>query len=240
MDKNLNSTPLISLKNIKKSYISGEVTTEILHGIDADIYEGEITVILGSSGSGKTTLLNILGGIDKPTEGIYLFKNEEVNTFSEKRLTDFRRQNIGFVFQFYNLIPTLTAIENIQVSTEISKNPMKPLDAIKIVELEDRKNYFPSQLSGGQQQKVSIARAIAKNPSVVLCDEPTGALDFKTGRMVLKVLADLNNKHNKTLIIITHSTAVAQMAHRIIHLGSGIITNIEQNNNIAKPEDISW
>ncbi|HBM16889.1 MAG TPA: hypothetical protein DD381_11170 [Lentisphaeria bacterium] len=232
--------PLISLRNVKKSYTSGEVTTEILHGINLEIFEGEITVILGASGSGKTTLLNIIGGIDRPSSGNCLFKENDLNKFTDKQLTNYRRENIGFVFQFYNLVPTLTAIENVQVSTELATNPMSPLEAIKIVSLEDRKNNFPSQLSGGQQQKVSIARAIAKNPSLILCDEPTGALDLETGRMVLKILYNLNHEHKRTIVIITHSNAVACMAHRVIHIGSGIITKNEENQNILRPEEISY
>jgi putative ABC transport system ATP-binding protein len=234
------STIEIKIRDLKKTYVMGELEATVLHGLDLEIYNGEITVILGASGSGKTTLLNIIGGIDQPTEGSVKFKDRNLAILNDKELTLYRRNNIGFVFQFYNLIPTLTALENIEVAAEISQKPMSPSDALKLVDLYDKKDYFPSQLSGGQQQKVSIARALVKNPTLMLCDEPTGALDFKTGQLILKTLADLNQKLNKTIIIITHSTAVAKLAHRIIHLGSGKVDQIEINKNRLKPEEINW
>ncbi|MCP4181087.1 MAG: ABC transporter ATP-binding protein [bacterium] len=235
-----NKTPEITIKDLKKTYVTGEIKTEILHGIDLQINKGEITVILGASGSGKTTLMNIIGGIDKPTEGTVEFQSKDLAKQNDKVLTEYRRKNIGFVFQFYNLISTLTAIENVEVAAEVSANPMSPSEALKQVDLFDKKDNFPSQLSGGQQQKVSIARALVKNPSLILCDEPTGALDFKTGQLVLKTLADLNQRLKTTIIIITHSTSVAKLAHKIIYLGSGVIDKIEENSNRLKPEEINW
>ena len=175
----------IRLKNIKKTYVMGEVKVPVLHGIDLEIYKGEITVILGASGSGKTTLMNIIGGIEPPTEGEIWFGEKNLAKLNDKQLTLYRRNNIGFVFQFYNLIPTLSSKENVEVSTQISSNPMDPMEALKLVDMNERADHFPSQMSGGQQQRVSIARALAKKPTFLLCDEPTGALDFKTGQLVL-------------------------------------------------------
>jgi putative ABC transport system ATP-binding protein len=230
----------ISLKGITKRYIMGEVEVPVLHGIDLDIYKGELTVILGASGTGKTTLLNIIGGIDLPTEGQYLFKNKNIATATDKELTEFRRTNIGFVFQFYNLVPSLTSKENIEVSTEISKNPMDPMEALTLVEMEKQKDFFPAQMSGGQQQRISIARALAKKPALMLCDEPTGALDCKTGQQILKTLVNLNKKLGTTIIIITHCVPLADMAHRVIRLGQGIIAESKYNEKRLPPEKIIW
>lgn len=230
----------ISLKGIKKTYTMGEVKVPVLHGIDLDIYKGELTVILGASGTGKTTLLNIIGGIDQATDGQYMFRDKNLANATDKELTEFRRNNIGFVFQFYNLVPTLTSIENIEVSTEITETPMDPLDALRLVEMEDKKDFFPSQMSGGQQQRISIARALAKKPALMLCDEPTGALDFNTGRQVLKTLNDLNSKLGTTIIIITHNVSLGKIAHRVIHLGQGIIAKQEYNKERLSPEKITW
>ena len=230
----------LSLKDIKKTYTMGEVKVPVLHGINLDIYSGELTVILGSSGTGKTTLLNIIGGIDRPTSGQYLFGTEDIANASDKKLTEFRRKNIGFVFQFYNLVPTLTSIENVQVSTEITKDPMEPLESLKLVGMDDKKDFFPSQMSGGQQQRISIARALAKKPALMLCDEPTGALDFKTGQQVLKTLNDLNKKLGTTIIIITHCAPLADMAHRVIHLGQGVVASSVYNEKRLPPEEIVW
>ncbi len=236
MDKSKN----IVLRNIKKTYSMGELSVQVLKGMDLEIIQGEITVIIGASGSGKTTLLNILGGIDKPTEGNIYFNDQDITKFSESELTQYRRKHVGFVFQFYNLIPTLTAVENVQVATEISANPMDPIEALRLVGMEDRVNYFPAQLSGGQQQRVSIARAISKNPALILCDEPTGALDTSTGQLILKTLVDVNRKIGATIVIITHNTPISQLAHKVIKIDSGLITHTNCNEKTISPEDIQW
>jgi putative ABC transport system ATP-binding protein len=230
----------IRLKNIKKTYVMGEVKVPVLHGLDLEIYKGEITVILGASGSGKSTLLNIIGGIDKPTEGEVWFENSDIAKLNDRKLTDYRRNNIGFVFQFYNLVPTLTAKENLEVSTEIAKDFIAPAEALKLVDMEEQAEHFPSQMSGGQQQRISIARALAKKPALMLCDEPTGALDFKTGQLVLKTLIDLNKKLNTTIVIITHCAPLAGLAHRVVNLGSGIIDKSTYNEKQLNVEEIVW
>lgn len=230
----------IVLKQVKKTYVMGEVKVPVLLGIDLDIIQGELTVILGASGSGKSTLLNMIGGIDRPTEGEILFEGDNIAVFSDRQLTEYRRQSVGFVFQFYNLVPTLTSKENVEVSTEIAENPMDPIEALKLVDMENYANHFPAQLSGGQQQRVSIARALAKNPALMLCDEPTGALDTKTGQLVLTTLCDLNRKIGTTILIITHASPIAQLAHRIVHLDSGLIKEVEKNSRQLQLEDISW
>jgi putative ABC transport system ATP-binding protein len=230
----------ISLKGISKTYVMGEVKVPVLHGVDLEIVKGELTVILGASGSGKSTLLNIIGGIDRASGGEARFKDKDLTNASDQVLTEYRRKNVGFVFQFYNLVSTLTAKENVEVSTEVADNPMDPREALKLVGMEDRIDYFPAQLSGGQQQRVAIARALAKNPALMLCDEPTGALDFKTGQLVLKTLKDLNEKLGTTIVIITHCAPLAQIAHRIIHLGSGLIEKSEINSNPQPVEEITW
>jgi putative ABC transport system ATP-binding protein len=230
----------ISLKNIKKTYVMGDVKVPVLHGVDLEIYQGEITIILGASGSGKSTLLNIMGGIENPTDGEIWFGGENLASYNDAQLTNYRRNNVGFVFQFYNLIPTLTAKENVEVSTEISTNPLEPLKALELVGMDDRADHFPSQMSGGQQQRVSIARALAKNPTLMLCDEPTGALDFKTGQLVLETLVDLNTKLGTTIVIITHCVPLADLAHRVIHLGSGLIGKTVVNEHRREVKEISW
>ncbi len=230
----------IRLKNIKKTYVMGEIKVPVLHGIDLDIYKGEITVILGASGSGKTTLMNIIGGIENPTEGEVWFNEKDLAKSNDKQLTLYRRNSIGFVFQFYNLIPTLSSKENVEVSTQISSDPMNPIEALKLVDMEKQVDHFPSQMSGGQQQRISIARALAKKPALMLCDEPTGALDFKTGQLVLKTLVDLNQKLGTTIVIITHNASLTNLAHRIVHLGSGIIEKSVYNEKRLKAEEISW
>jgi len=230
----------IQLRGVKKTFIMGEVKVPVLNGIDLDIFKGELTVILGPSGSGKSTLLNIIGGIDCPTEGEVTFSGRQISSYSDAQLTEFRRASVGFVFQFYNLVPTLNAKENVEVSTEIADKPMAPLKALELVEMTNRQSFFPAQMSGGQQQRVSIARALAKNPVLMLCDEPTGALDAKTGQVVLKTLTRLNAELGTTIVIITHSLSIAQLAHRIIHLNSGLITSAEENKNRLQVEEIAW
>ncbi len=230
----------ICLSGVEKTFVMGEVQVPVLRGVDLEIFRREITVILGASGSGKSTLLNIIGGIDKPSAGEICFDNSDIAKFNGGQLTAYRRKNIGFVFQFYNLVPTLTAKENVEVATEIADDPMNPDEALELVGLSDRKEHFPAQMSGGQQQRVSIARALAKKPRLMLCDEPTGALDAKTGQQVLQTLLDLNKRLGTTIIIITHATPIAKLAHRVIHLNSGVIAGSEKNIKQAKIEEIDW
>jgi len=225
--------------DVHKTYRSGDLETPVLRGLDFEILRGELTVILGASGAGKSTLLNIIGGIDRPTSGQVWCAGQDLATLDDRSLTDYRRRNVGFVFQFYNLVPTLTALENVEAATQIAEHPMDPLEALRLVELEDRQDHFPAQLSGGQQQRVSIARALAKNPLVVFCDEPTGALDASTGRHVLDLLIRLNEQTQATIVIVTHAAPVAQLAHAVLHLTmEGISTS--RNQQRARAADISW
>jgi len=225
--------------DVYKTYRSGDVETPVLRGLDFEILSGELTVILGASGAGKSTLLNIIGGIDRPSSGEVWCAGQNLATLDDRNLTDYRRRNVGFVFQFYNLVPTLTALENVEAATQIADHPMDPIEALRLVELEDRKDHFPAQLSGGQQQRVSIARALAKNPLVVFCDEPTGALDASTGRHVLELLIRLNEQTNATIVIVTHAAPVAQLAHAVLHLTmEGISTR--RNPQRGRAADISW
>lgn len=233
-------TVVFHVQNLTKTYQMGEVEVQALRGIDLDLYQGELTVFLGASGSGKSTLLNILGGLDIPSTGQVLYANQDLTQASERQLTQYRRYHVGFVFQFYNLIPSLTARENVAVVTEIAKNPMTPEAALELVGLGERLNHFPAQLSGGEQQRVAIARAIAKNPDVLLCDEPTGALDSQTGIRVLEALQKINKELGTTTAIITHNAGIAQMADRVIHLADGRITDIHPNLTRLAPRDLSW
>ncbi len=239
-DTTLATDTLLTLRGVSKVYHMGDVEVPVLHGIDLEIIDGEMMVIVGPSGSGKSTLLNMVGGIDRPTEGTIEFEGRDIGGFNDRRLTVYRRENIGFVFQFYNLVPTLTALENVQVSTEISGDPMPPAEALKLVELEHRLDHFPSQMSGGEQQRVAIARAVAKNPRLLLCDEPTGALDLETGRRVLSALVELNERLGKTIVIITHNAAIAGIAHRTVRLGSGTIASAEVNTHRVPPMEVRW
>ena len=232
--------PLFAAKALTKVYTSGEVQVHALRGLDLDIAGGEVVVLLGPSGSGKSTLLNIMGGLDHATSGQFFFKNTDLTRLDDRGLTQYRRRHVGFVFQFYNLIPSLTAYENVALVTEIAENPMRPEEALAVVGLEARMDHFPSQLSGGEQQRVAIARAIAKRPEVLLCDEPTGALDFATGKRVLRLLVDLNRTLGKTVVIITHNSAIAQVADRVAHLRSGEITDIRENTSPIAPEEVVW
>ncbi len=224
---------------IHKTYQMGEVAVKVLRGLDLEILRGQLTVIVGASGAGKSTLLNIIGGIDRPTSGEVWVDGENLATMTDRQLTEYRRKKIGFVFQFYNLVPTLTAIENVQVSTQIASNPLDPAEAMKMVDLADQMNHFPAQMSGGQQQRVSIARALAKQPAIMLCDEPTGALDAHTGQRVLGLLSRLNEEVGATIVIITHAAPMADMAHRVLHLTMEGITSRE-NKTRKKPEEITW
>jgi putative ABC transport system ATP-binding protein len=218
----------------------GEVQVHALRGVDMDLYEGEMVVLLGPSGSGKSTLLNILGGLDTATGGEVTYKGKDLTKATDQELTEYRRFHVGFVFQFYNLIPSLTAWENVAIVTEIADKPMPPQEALAIVGLSERRDHFPSQLSGGEQQRVAIARAISKNPKVLLCDEPTGALDFKTGILVLEALAQINREFGTATVIITHNADIAAMADRIISLRNGLITDITANAVKKSPAELRW
>ncbi len=226
--------------NLAKTYTMGEVKVHALAGIELELVEGEFIVLLGASGSGKSTLLNILGGLDTPTDGKVLFRNKDISAMSENELTFFRRDHIGFVFQFYNLMPSLTAEENIALVTELAKDPMTPAEAMRLVGLEERLQHFPAQLSGGEQQRVAIARAIAKKPDVLLCDEPTGALDFKTGRIVLEAISAVNLKLGTTTVVITHNAAIAGMADRVIEMRDGRIVSDRKNKKRQAIAELSW
>ncbi len=225
---------------LKKVYISGETEVHALRGVTIEVPSSEIVVLLGPSGSGKSTFLNIIGGLDKASSGHVYFRGQDLATFSQRELTFFRRENIGFVFQSYNLVPSLTALENVALVTEISPDPMNPMDALKLVGLETRSNHFPSQMSGGEQQRVAIARALAKRPEILLCDEPTGALDSETGIDVLNALVDVNEKFSTTCIIITHNASIAMLAHRVIYFVDGNVDRVEVNDSRLLPRDISW
>ena len=232
--------PYIEFKNVCKEYKMGEITIKALNNTNFTIEKGELVVVVGPSGAGKTTALNILGGMDSVTSGDVIVDGKNVAKLKNRELTKYRREDIGFVFQFYNLVQNLTAIENVELATQICKDSLDPDDVMEKVGLRDRKNNFPSQLSGGEQQRVAIARAIAKNPKLLLCDEPTGALDYKTGKQILKLLQDTSRKENMTVIIITHNAAIAPMADKIIRFKNGTAESIEINENPVPVENIEW
>ncbi len=238
--KPLDAGVVFHVHGVTKVYQMGEVQVHALRGVDLDLYRGEFAVLLGASGSGKSTLLNILGGLDTPTDGQVLYGDQDLTRASEHALTQYRRYNVGFVFQFYNLIPSLTARENVAVVTEIARAPMQPAEALKIVGLDQRLDHFPAQLSGGEQQRVAIARAIAKNPEVLLCDEPTGALDSETGVVVLEALQRVNRELGTTTAVITHNAGIADMADRVIHLADGSISQVRVNQTKLTPGELSW
>ena len=221
-------------------YGTGLVVVHALRGVDLEIPSGEIVVLLGPSGSGKSTLLNIIGGLDRPTDGKALFLDQDLTAMNDKQLTFYRREHVGFVFQFYNLMPSLTARENVELVTEIARDPLDADTALALVGLKERTDHFPAQLSGGEQQRVAIARAVAKQPSVLFCDEPTGALDSKTGRAVLRVLKDVNEQLGATVLIVTHAAATAAMANRVIHFADGGIRDIEVHEHPVSPEEVEW
>lgn len=231
---------ILRLDQVGRVFQMGEVSVEVLTDVSFAVRRGEFLAIVGPSGSGKSTILNLIGGLDSPTHGQLWYNHRELSGASTSELTRYRREEVGFVFQFYNLVPTLTARENLLVSTEISNNPRDVDEVLAVVGLTERKDHFPAQLSGGEQQRVAIARAVAKNPELLLCDEPTGALDFETGKKVLRLLVDLNEQLEKTVIVITHNAALAQVADRIIHLRSGEITEVEENATPIAPEDVVW
>lgn len=233
-------TAVFRAQNVTKVYEMGEVKVHALRGIDLELYEREFIVLLGASGSGKSTLLNILGGLDTPTDGSVFYQGDELTASSPAALTRYRRHHVGFVFQFYNLIPSLTAKENVELITEIAEDPMNPLDALELVQLKDRADHFPAQLSGGEQQRVAIARAIAKRPEVLLCDEPTGALDVKTGIVVLDAISRINQELGTTTAVITHNAAIAEMADRVISLSDGQISGIKEIETKIEASKLAW
>jgi putative ABC transport system ATP-binding protein len=232
--------PVFAARDITKVYHMGEVDVHALRGINLDLHESEFLVLLGPSGSGKSTLLNILGGLDVPTSGTVTYRGQNLTTADERALTMYRRRHVGFVFQFYNLIPSLTARENVALVTDIVERPMPPEEALRLVNMSDRLDHFPSQLSGGEQQRVAIARAVAKRPDVLLCDEPTGALDIATGIVVLDAIAQVNRELGTTTAVITHNAAVASMADRVVSLSDGHIVNERRNEHKVAASELSW
>jgi putative ABC transport system ATP-binding protein len=231
---------LMRLEAVSKTFRMGEVDVEALRDVSMSVRQGELLALVGPSGSGKSTLLNILGGLDTPTSGRVWFLDRELSAMGAPELTRYRRESVGFVFQFYNLIPTLTARENVMVSTQISHNALAIDDVLRLVGLQERMDHFPAQLSGGEQQRVAVARALAKNPRMLLCDEPTGALDFEMGKRVLRLLVDARDTWNKTVLIITHNAAIAQAADRVVRLRSGEVAEVSVNEHPVPPEEIVW
>jgi putative ABC transport system ATP-binding protein len=231
---------VLAARGLTKDYVMGEVVVHALTGVDLDIYRGEFVVLLGPSGSGKSTLLNILGGLDTPTAGTAIWRDHDLSAATEAELTRYRREHVGFVFQFYNLIPSLTVRENVALVTEIATAPMRPEDALARVGLSARLDHFPSQLSGGEQQRVAIARAIVKRPDLLLCDEPTGALDHETGRLVLEAIVRINTELGTTTVVITHNVVIGRMADRVLHLRDGRIASQDRNAVKAPPAELVW
>jgi putative ABC transport system ATP-binding protein len=236
----LSQTPVFHATGLCKTYLMGEVEVHALRDVDLDIFEREFVVLLGPSGSGKSTLLNILGGLDTPTSGQAWWRDHNLVGADDAELTQYRREHVGFVFQFYNLIPSLTVLENVALVTEIASNPLNPREALALVDLDHRLNHFPSQLSGGEQQRVAVARAIVKTPDVLLCDEPTGALDYETGKVVLAAIARANEELGTTTVVITHNAAIAGMADRVLRLGGGRIIGEERNTHRLSPDEVRW
>jgi putative ABC transport system ATP-binding protein len=230
----------IKLENVKKTYVMGEVEIHAVNDVSFSIDKGEFVIILGASGAGKSTILNLLGGMDQATSGKIVVDGNEISSFNTKQLTKYRREEIGFVFQFYNLVQNLNALENVELAVEICSNPLNPVEVLHGVGLKNRMDNFPSQLSGGEQQRVSIARALAKNPKLLLCDEPTGALDSNTGRAILKLLTSTVKKYNMTVIVITHNSALAPIADKVIHVKNGRIESVDQNPDPVPIEQIEW
>lgn len=231
---------ILRFEDVWKIYRMGRVDAVALRGVSISVEEGKFVVVLGPSGSGKTTMLNIAGGIDKPTRGKVFFRNTEISSLDEKELTMFRRRHVGFVFQFYNLIPTLTAKENVQLSAELVDNPRDVDEVLEIVGLKHRANHLPTEMSGGEQQRIAIARALVKNPDLILCDEATGNLDFETGKKVLKVMRDINREEGRTFFFVTHNAVIAKMADQVIHFRDGQVVKMEENPEPLEPEELSW
>lgn len=240
MPGHIRTQPAFTAKGLTKTYGEGRSAVHALRGVDLEIPQGEIVVLLGPSGSGKSTLLNILGGLDRATSGTAHFRDQNLSAMTDRALTLYRRRHVGFVFQFYNLMPSLTALENVELVTEIADDPMPAEDALSLVGLSERMDHFPAQLSGGEQQRVAIARAVAKRPNVLFCDEPTGALDSTTGRSVLRVLRDVNQQLGSTILMVTHAAHTAQMADRVIHFADGAIREVVENTTKLSPDDIIW
>lgn len=230
----------VTFENVGKVYKTGDVEVRALHNVSFKIEKGEICVVVGQSGAGKTTLLNILGGMDTLTEGHVLLDGRDISTLNEKQMATYRRFDIGFVFQFYNLIPNLTAVENVEIASQLSKDPLDSMAVMKQVGLADRALNFPAQLSGGEQQRIAIARALAKNPKLLLCDEPTGALDYETGKAILKLLQDTCRKSGMTVVIITHNSALTAMADRVVKIKNGTVASVSINENPESIENIEW
>lgn len=231
---------ILAAHDVTKVYRMGDVDVHALRGVTVPLYEGELMVLLGPSGSGKSTLLNILGALDVPSSGRVLYRDEDIAAAGERELTEFRRDHVGFVFQFYNLVPSLTARENVALVTEITERPLDPSEALELVGLTDRMHHFPAQLSGGEQQRVAIARAVAKQPEILLCDEPTGALDFKTGIRVLEVIDEVNRSLGTTTAVITHHAPIASMADRVVSLSDGMVASDRSNEKKVSPADLTW
>lgn len=238
--KHDNLETLYTVENLSKTYVMGDVEVVALRNVSISIRKGELVVILGASGSGKSTLLNILGGLDTPTGGQIRFRTTELTTASERQRTEYRRASVGYVFQFYNLIPSLTARENVQLVTDLSNKPLDVDEALQLVGLQERKDHFPSQLSGGEQQRVAIARAIVKRPDVLLCDEPTGALDLATGIVVLDVIEQIHQRYDTTVVLITHNASIAKMADRVVQMRSGEIISVTDVHERTSPKDLVW
>ena len=227
-------------RELSKAYHMGDIDVHALRSVNLELYKGELVVLLGASGSGKSTLLNILGGLDVPTSGKVFYRDHNLSIDDDAELTRYRREHVGFVFQFYNLIPSLTALENVELVTDIAEDPMRPEEALQLVGLGDRLHHFPAQLSGGEQQRVAIARAVAKRPEVLLCDEPTGALDYATGKLVLEAIERVNRELGTTTAIITYNAAIADMADRVLRMRSGQIVEVRRNEKKASPKDLFW
>ncbi|PQO32996.1 ABC transporter ATP-binding protein [Blastopirellula marina] len=239
-ENDLSPKAVLEVRDVNRTFTMGEVKVEVLRDLSFDIYDGEVLAMVGPSGSGKSTILNLIGGLDQPTAGQILFEGSDLAKVSSNQLTRYRRKHVGFVFQFYNLVPNLTALENVLAAAQLADKPLDSEAMLAKVGLAERMDHFPSQLSGGEQQRVAIARAVVKNPKLLLCDEPTGALDFTTGISALELLLEFNRDLGTTILIITHNTALADVAHRVIHLRSGEIVNVEQNAHPKPPAEIVW